>query len=414
MNRTLWFALATVIAAGCAKEGGQEQPTPPTLAVTPSDAIEFSAAATEHHDFTVTTNQAAWQVGNPDQSWCMVTNKTATGFRITAKPNTATTAPVPAKVTVTAGDAAPVVINVTQRAADAPADPLVEVIAFAYRDAAYKAYLCVMKPDGSDIRVVHNPNNPANPDYPDLTRMVLNPAGTKAVVQDSAYNLFVYDLNTGALTTVKLYGETWKADEAVWTPDGSRILYCNWVDQDNTTLETIKPDGTGIQALTFTGYNFGRPNYTPDGTKIVASNFLDNMYICSMKADGTALTKIIETTGNVGVDCAYPLTDSRILYLRRADGVYSLYSAGIDGSNPYSLEAFGTTYINADYLTANLSGSIISYTLFDSDYFPCVFVRSINGNTLGAAQQLLQSKRATRSKFGMIKKSLFDGLPALE
>ncbi len=399
---------AAVIAAGCAKNGNT--PEDPMLDVSPQNDIQFTAAAAEHHDITVDTNQASWDAES-DQTWCKITNKTASGFRITADPNTATTAPAPAKVTVTAGSATPVVINVTQLAA-VETGPLVEVIMFTYTvfDPSRRV-LCVMKSDGTGIRMVHDSDDPADAEHPEISRGVLSRDGTKAVVQDIDYNLFTYDIAGKTLTKIGTAGETWAPDEAIWTPDGSRILYCNFTDEFNTTLETIRPDGSDIQPLTGAGYNFGRPNYTPDGSVIIASNMADKKYICSMSSDGTDIVKIIEAGTDEGVECAFPVTDSRILYFSIGESI-SLCSADIDGENIDVLETFDSQYIDCDYLSANSDGTVICYVLLDSNYDPHVFIRSLNSNTLGTAKGV-PSGNYTRLKFGWIKQSLYDALPLL-
>ncbi len=291
-------------------------------------------------------------------------------------------------------------------------DPLTEVIIFTYKnDAGYRS-VCVMKPDGTGIRVMHDENDPADASYPEISRGALSPDGTKAVMQDVGYNLFVYDIAGKALTKIGTAGDTWAPDEAVWSPDGSRILYCNWADQDNTTLETMKPDGAGKTALTGAGYNFGRPNYAPGGSVIIASNMAGNEYICSMSSAGASVKKIIEAETDEGVDCAFPVTDSRILYFSKKDRI-SLCSAGIDGKNAALLETFGSQYIDCDYLCANSDGTTICYTLLDGDYKSHVFVRSLSGSTLGTAEQVFTGSY-TRLKFGRIKQPLYDALPALQ
>jgi len=91
----------------------------PTLSATPSDTVSFTAQAEEGENVVVTveTNQASWDVKS-DQPWCKV-EKNADGvtFTISAEANLDIESPIPAKVTVTAGNASPVVIDVTQDAA---------------------------------------------------------------------------------------------------------------------------------------------------------------------------------------------------------------------------------------------------------------------------------------------------------
>ena len=103
-------AIAGIVLAGCKKKP-EEAPVEPTLSVAPV-ALSFTAAATESFEVVVTTNQSAWDAVS-SQSWCIVTKGNGK-FTVTAKANTSTSSPAAAVITVTAGNATPVKINVTQ------------------------------------------------------------------------------------------------------------------------------------------------------------------------------------------------------------------------------------------------------------------------------------------------------------
>lgn len=118
-NRLLFMLLFLVaVLASCTKDnnGGTEEPATPTLSVAPAGAIAFTAKATQTFDITVTTNQTSWDVTS-SQAWCKVA-KNGTKFTVSATPNTATTAPAPAVLTISAGKAPAVTINVTQAAGE--------------------------------------------------------------------------------------------------------------------------------------------------------------------------------------------------------------------------------------------------------------------------------------------------------
>jgi formylglycine-generating enzyme required for sulfatase activity len=116
MTGLLITAAISAAMISCSKNS---EPAPvPTLSITPSQsAVVFNADGTPggNATFTVATNQSAWDAVS-SQTWCKVT-KTAAGFTVSAAANTAFTAPAPATVTVTAGEATPAVIEVTQAAA---------------------------------------------------------------------------------------------------------------------------------------------------------------------------------------------------------------------------------------------------------------------------------------------------------
>ena len=132
-------ALAAVIA-GCSKD--QDKVPAPALSLSPAaTAVVFSADGKTAASggtaltptFTVTTNQTAWDVQvTPAGSWCKAA-KSGSAFTLTAETNPSITAPEPATVTVTAGEARPVTISVTQFGADAALaiSPEVETLEFS-------------------------------------------------------------------------------------------------------------------------------------------------------------------------------------------------------------------------------------------------------------------------------------------
>jgi uncharacterized protein (TIGR02145 family) len=112
----LAMALAVCVVATTSCEKDKDET--PSLSINPSQTeVKFKADGTADGNaaFAVVTNQATWDA-KPDKTWVTVT-KTTTGFTLSAAPNTATTAPEAAKVTVSAGTATAVVLTVTQAAA---------------------------------------------------------------------------------------------------------------------------------------------------------------------------------------------------------------------------------------------------------------------------------------------------------
>lgn len=120
-NLKIIVAAVVLLLAGCDKKGNEPEPEPqkPTLAVTPApDPIAFSARATESYVFTVTTNQPSWEA-ETDQSWCTLTvDNEANTLTVNASRNESTTAPAPATITLSAGDAPALTILATQAAVE--------------------------------------------------------------------------------------------------------------------------------------------------------------------------------------------------------------------------------------------------------------------------------------------------------
>ncbi|WP_455667448.1 BACON domain-containing protein [Phocaeicola sp.] len=140
-------ALAAVIA-GCSKD--PDKVPAPALSLSPAaTAVVFSADGKTAASggtaltptFTVTTNQTAWDVQvTPAGSWCKAA-KSGSAFTLTAEANPALTAPEPATVTVTAGNAQPVTISVTQFGADAALAISPEVETLEFSASGTKAFI---------------------------------------------------------------------------------------------------------------------------------------------------------------------------------------------------------------------------------------------------------------------------------
>ncbi|HIW97215.1 MAG TPA: BACON domain-containing protein [Candidatus Tidjanibacter gallistercoris] len=106
--------LAAVVMEGCRKE----EQAPPTLSVTPSEAVVFEASGGVVV-IAVETNQESWKAVS-DQAWCRIDVVDGTSFSVTADANESTEARPSAKVTVTAGhgaNAPTAVLEVSQKGA---------------------------------------------------------------------------------------------------------------------------------------------------------------------------------------------------------------------------------------------------------------------------------------------------------
>ncbi len=111
MKKILFTFISSILIISCAKESEEA-----FLSVSPSTAIHFSAEAKESPVEIEVNSNKLWEVTS-NQAWCIV-KKGTNMFAVSAAPNTKETAPKPATITVTAEDAKPVVINVTQAIPD--------------------------------------------------------------------------------------------------------------------------------------------------------------------------------------------------------------------------------------------------------------------------------------------------------
>ena len=84
---------------------------PTVLDVAPGD-LEFASSSATKQTVTVTTNAESWEATHSEYDWIVISDKAAGGFSVSAtdNPSWARTG----KITVTSGDAKPVVLTVTQ------------------------------------------------------------------------------------------------------------------------------------------------------------------------------------------------------------------------------------------------------------------------------------------------------------
>lgn len=110
--RTLFFlSFAVLILQGCKKD----DPEKPTLSLDPSlTEVHFPALNTTPYEFEVITNQESWSYSITGE-WFTVEKSTDTnGFILSAPDNNNPDAVEPATLTITAGNAQPITITVTQ------------------------------------------------------------------------------------------------------------------------------------------------------------------------------------------------------------------------------------------------------------------------------------------------------------
>jgi Tol biopolymer transport system component len=88
-----------------------------------------------------------------------------------------------------------------------------------------------------------------------------------------------------------------QALDPAWSPDGHRIAFwSNCCNPQNPEIWTVRPDGSGLQQLTFPGTERDfTPVYSPQGDKIAFERHAaddSSEALMTMNADGTGLTAV--------------------------------------------------------------------------------------------------------------------------
>lgn len=108
--------------------------------------------------------------------------------------------------------------------------------------------------------------------------------------KDVIRKIAVVDVATKRVTVFKEQIPSENCQRAVWSPDGTRILFNIWSNND-WDLAMINADGTGfryVKKATPKGNSFWSACWAPDGQSIYAQNLSD---FCQLGLDGTEIKK---------------------------------------------------------------------------------------------------------------------------
>jgi TolB protein len=147
--------------------------------------------------------------------------------------------------------------------------------------------LAIIEDDGENLAFV------ANTDYRDTAA---------SFAPDCDHLVFEYNTTEGVdVYTIKLDGTgrtrlspagPGNDSQPDWSPDGTRIAFARRIDDQDTQIFVMRPDGTDVRQLTHEVGWHGYPSWSPDGTMIAYAGqaFIDGEWrapIHTMRSDGT-------------------------------------------------------------------------------------------------------------------------------
>lgn len=208
------------------------------------------------------------------------------------------------------------------------------------RRASYSADLFVMKADGSDkTRVTKEREIPGTSTANDL-QPAFSPGGRRIVFVrngpladgQTLSNNDIYKIGANGNNLTRLVNipsfEYYSGGNPAWSPDGSRIAFFSGVE-DEYSIETVRPDGTGRKPLT-TGY---APNWSPDGSRIAFHRSPDGsesrIYVAD--ADGTDENPLTRS-GAYDSEPAFSPGGGKVVFSSDRDGDRDLYVMDADGT----------------------------------------------------------------------------------
>ena len=126
-----------------------------------------------------------------------------------------------------------------------------------------------------------------------------------------------------ALLAAKLLTRTqvdWKDGSPAWSPDGKRIAFYSERD-GNAEIYVMNADGTAVTRLTNSTADEGYPSWSPDGKRIAFMRRTGRTELFTMNADGSDQKPLLTVDKGDAIDPRWSPDGARIVFVHMPDGM---------------------------------------------------------------------------------------------
>jgi YD repeat-containing protein len=227
-----------------------------------------------------------------------------------------------------------------------------KVIFTSNRDGNRQVYS--MNIDGSGL--IRLTNNSYNDDHPRWS-----PNGTKILFQSDRDSLppdpenpepakqDIYVMNADGTGQTRLTTDSADDCNAVWSPDGSKIIFQSRRNGLNYQIFVMNPDGSNQANVSNSGAADYQPSWSPSGSKIAFASERDHAdapSIYVMNVNGSSQTRLTFSSELVkDQEPEWSPDVTKIAFVSNRDGNKEIYSMNADGGNQLRLT---TTLENED------------------------------------------------------------------
>jgi tol-pal system beta propeller repeat protein TolB len=178
-----------------------------------------------------------------------------------------------------------------------------------------------IRPDGTDpVRVSQRTGWVGNPEF--------SPNRRRIVFEGAPLSIFVARSDGSDVRRLVRSGY-----EPKWSPNGDKLLFHVYRNDDDVAIFSINPDGTQRTELT-NGWINSSSAWSPDGSRIVFVRDADLPQLWTMDADGSRKRRLTRAPGKEDFSPEFSPDGTRVLFTRsKSYGYRCLYSSDIFVTN---------------------------------------------------------------------------------